>query len=72
MRLEGNPIRIRDFTPVPSATSLVVLDKQGNPFDPGGDNPKLALAQGPILDVRSVERLDAGMGDDLAATARKL
>lgn len=26
--------------------------------DPSGDNPKLAQAQGPVLDVRSAEKLD--------------
>jgi fibro-slime domain-containing protein len=56
--LEGNPIKGDVTTPVQSPVSLVLLDRQGNPYHDGGDNSRLAQSPGPVIGIRSAERLD--------------
>ncbi|GEM_PF-1560419 len=56
--LEGNPIKGDGTTPIISPVSLVLLDKQGNAYNTSGDNPRLAQAAGPVIGIRSAERLD--------------
>jgi fibro-slime domain-containing protein len=56
--LEGNPVKSTDFTPIPTPVSLVLIDKLGHPLNPSGDNSRLAQSGGPILDIRSAERID--------------
>ncbi|MDB5048021.1 MAG: psiP [Fibrobacteres bacterium] len=58
VQLEGSPVKVSDFTPIVSPISLVLIDKQGNPYNPSGDNATLAQALGPVIDIRSAERLD--------------
>ncbi|MDB5104995.1 MAG: fibro-slime family protein [Fibrobacteres bacterium] len=56
--LEGNPVKGDNTSPILSPISLVLLDRQGNPYNATGDNPRLAQAHGPIIDIFSSERLD--------------
>jgi hypothetical protein len=58
VRLEANPIRGDRSTPERSSESLVVIDKQGNPYSGSEDHARLVEAAGPVLAIRSVERLD--------------
>ncbi len=58
VQLEANPVKGNSFVPVPSAITLVLVDKDNNAVDPSGNNSQLAAANGPVLDLRSAERID--------------
>jgi hypothetical protein len=56
--LEANPVKGANFTPVQGPNSLVLVDGAGNAVDPTSDNVRLAQADGPVLDIRSSDRID--------------
>jgi fibro-slime domain-containing protein len=56
--LEGNPIKGDGAMPIHSQVSLVLIDKNGAPFSTAGDNAALAAARGPVIGIRTAERLD--------------
>lgn len=56
--LESDPVKGGGFEPILAPNPLVVVNPQGTPLDPGGDNAKLAEAKGPVLLIRSAEPLD--------------
>lgn len=56
--LEANPVKGTNFTPVAGPNSLVLVDKAGQAINPTSDNVRLAQAEGPVLDIRSSDRID--------------